>query len=105
MRSEFRNVFATEEGAALEWTTQGTSNGDSVAYDGVSILEIEGANRFVASWPTSTPAISPPSRGLITAEPLPAPAYVPTCIDDRDVAVRIFDSTDPRPCKPKEGLF
>ena len=37
MRSEFRNVFATEEGAALEWTTQGTSNGDSVAYDGVSI--------------------------------------------------------------------
>src|SRR5215213_8422019 len=25
MRSEFRNVFATEEGVALEWTTQGTS--------------------------------------------------------------------------------
>jgi ketosteroid isomerase-like protein len=23
MRSTFRNVFATEEGAALEWTTQG----------------------------------------------------------------------------------
>ena len=41
MRSEFRNVFATEESAALEWTTEGTSNGDSVAYDGVSILEIE----------------------------------------------------------------
>ena len=50
MRSEFRNVFATEEGAALEWTTQGTSNGDSVAYDGVSILEIEGGKvrRFMA---------------------------------------------------------
>jgi limonene-1,2-epoxide hydrolase len=50
MRSEFRNVFATEEGAALEWTTTGTSNGDSVSYDGVSILEIEGdkVHRFMA---------------------------------------------------------
>jgi hypothetical protein len=42
MRSELRNVFATEEGAALEWTTEGTSDGDSVSYAGVSILEIEG---------------------------------------------------------------
>jgi|SRR3712207_1527129 len=50
MRSEFRNVFATEEGAALEWTTKGTSNGDSVSYDGVSILEIEDGKvrRFMA---------------------------------------------------------
>jgi ketosteroid isomerase-like protein len=54
MRSEFRNVFATEEGAALEWTTQGTSNGDSLAYDGVSILEIEGGKvrRFMAYFDT-----------------------------------------------------
>ncbi len=54
MRSEFRNVFATEEGAALEWTTQGTSNGDSVSYDGVSILEIEGdkVRRFMAYFDT-----------------------------------------------------
>ena len=54
MRSEFRNVFATEEGAALEWTTQGTSNGDSIAYDGVSILEIEGGkvHRFMAYFDT-----------------------------------------------------
>ena len=54
MRSEFRNVFATEEGAALEWTTQGTSNGNSVAYDGVSILEIEGGKvrRFMAYFDT-----------------------------------------------------
>jgi ketosteroid isomerase-like protein len=54
MRSEFRNVFATEVGAALEWTTQGTSNGDSVAYDGVSILEIEGGKvrRFMAYFDT-----------------------------------------------------
>ena len=50
MRSEFRNVFATEEGAALEWTTEGTSNGDSVSYAGVSILEVEGGKvrRFMA---------------------------------------------------------
>jgi hypothetical protein len=50
MRSEFRNVFATEEGAALEWTTGGTSNGDSVSYEGVSILELEGGKvrRFMA---------------------------------------------------------
>jgi hypothetical protein len=54
MRSEFRNVFATEEGAALEWTTQGASNGDSIAYDGVSILEIEGGKvrRFMAYFDT-----------------------------------------------------
>ena len=50
MRSEFRNVFATEEGAALEWTTGGTSNGDSISYEGVSILELEGGKvrRFMA---------------------------------------------------------
>src|SRR5215208_6797678 len=54
MKSDFRNVFATEEGVALEWTTQGTSNGDSVAYDGVSILEIEGGkvHRFMAYFDT-----------------------------------------------------
>jgi len=50
MKSEFRNVIATEDGAALEWTTEGTSNGDRVSYDGVSILEIEGdkVRRFMA---------------------------------------------------------
>jgi len=54
MKSEFRNVFATEEGAALEWTTQGTSNGESVSYEGVSILEIEGdkVRRFTAYFDT-----------------------------------------------------
>src|SRR5215217_3727164 len=41
MKSTFRNVFATEDGAALKWTTEGTSNGDAVSYDGVSILKIE----------------------------------------------------------------
>ena len=41
MKSTFRNVFATEEGAALEWTTEGTSaGGQRLRYDGVSILEI-----------------------------------------------------------------
>ncbi len=50
MKSTFRNVFATEEGAALEWTTEGTSNGNTVSYEGVSILEIEGGKvrRFMA---------------------------------------------------------
>jgi steroid delta-isomerase-like uncharacterized protein len=50
MKSTFRNVFATEEGAALEWTTEGTSNGHTVSYAGVSILEIESGKvrRFMA---------------------------------------------------------
>ena len=54
MRSTFRNVFATEEGAALEWTTEGTSDGDSVSYAGVSILEVEGGKvrRFMAYFDT-----------------------------------------------------
>lgn len=54
MKSTFRNVFATEEGAALEWTTEGTSNGDTVSYDGVSILKIEGGKvrRFMAYFDT-----------------------------------------------------
>ena len=54
MRSTFRNVFATGEGAALEWTTEGTSNGEDVSYDGVSILEVEGGKvgRFMAYFDT-----------------------------------------------------
>jgi steroid delta-isomerase-like uncharacterized protein len=42
MKSEFRNVFADDaDRAALEWTTEGISNGNTVSYDGVSILKIE----------------------------------------------------------------
>jgi ketosteroid isomerase-like protein len=54
IKSTFRNVFATEEGAALEWTTEGTSDGDSLSYAGVSILEIEGdkVRRFMAYFDT-----------------------------------------------------
>jgi len=54
MRSTFRNVFATEGRAALEWTTEGTSNGDALSYDGASILEIEGGkvHRFMAYFDT-----------------------------------------------------
>jgi hypothetical protein len=50
MKSEFRNVIAAEDRAALEWTTHGTSNGNAVSYDGVSILELEGGKvrRFMA---------------------------------------------------------
>jgi limonene-1,2-epoxide hydrolase len=43
MKSEFRNIIATDDRAALEWTTTGTSaDGKPVAYDGVSILEVAG---------------------------------------------------------------
>ncbi len=51
MKSEFRNVFADEAGhAALEWTTEGTSDSDTVSYSGVSILQIKGGKvkRFMA---------------------------------------------------------
>ena len=41
MKSKFRNIFADDSGrAALEWTTEGISHGNTVSYDGVSILEI-----------------------------------------------------------------
>jgi ketosteroid isomerase-like protein len=54
MKSEFRNVIATEDRVALEWTTEGTSNRDLVSYDGVSILEIEDGKvrRFMAYFDT-----------------------------------------------------
>ncbi len=51
VRSTFRGVFATEDRAALEWTTEGTaSDGTPVRYDGVSILEMDGEKitRFCA---------------------------------------------------------
>lgn len=51
VRSTFRNVFATEGRAALEWTTEGTSSdGSPLRYDGVSILETDGEliTRFCA---------------------------------------------------------
>ncbi len=51
MRSTFRNVFATEDRAALEWTTEGTAaDGTPLRYDGISILETEGGRitRFCA---------------------------------------------------------
>ena len=42
-KSQFRNVIASDGGAALEWTTEGTSfNGSPLSYSGVTILEIEG---------------------------------------------------------------
>jgi len=56
MESTFRNVFADGEGrAALEWRTEGTSDGHSVSYAGVSILEMEGdkVRRFMAYFDSS----------------------------------------------------
>ena len=51
VRSTFRNVFASENRAALEWTTEGTANdGTPIKYDGVSIIETDGGEikRFCA---------------------------------------------------------
>src|ERR1043165_7518197 len=43
VRSTFRNVFAGEGHAVLEWTTEGTANdGTPIRYDGVSLLETDG---------------------------------------------------------------
>ncbi len=43
VKSTFRNEIITENRAALEWTTTGTSaEGNEFEYDGVSILEIDG---------------------------------------------------------------
>ena len=82
MKSEFRNAFADEEGhAALEWTTQGTSNGDSVSYAGVSILEIEGGKvrRFMAD--VDTRALTPQvvdcwRRGSCSSRSVAVPRFV-----------------------------
>ena len=57
MKSEFHNVFADDSGhAALEWTTEGTEDGDTISYGGVSILEIEGTKvkRFMAYFDSRT---------------------------------------------------
>lgn len=51
VRSTFRNVFAADGRAALEWTTEGTANdGTPLRYDGVSIIETDGekVTRFCA---------------------------------------------------------
>jgi limonene-1,2-epoxide hydrolase len=43
VKSTFRNVFATADRAALEWTTEGTSSdGAPIRYEGVSIIESDG---------------------------------------------------------------
>ncbi|MCA1625784.1 MAG: nuclear transport factor 2 family protein [Acidobacteria bacterium] len=51
VKSTFRNEIITENRAALEWTTTGTSSeGNQFEYEGVSILEIDGERitRFFA---------------------------------------------------------
>lgn len=55
MESSFRNVFATDGRAALEWTTEATEEGKTISYEGVSILEIEGdeVKRFMAYFDAS----------------------------------------------------
>jgi ketosteroid isomerase-like protein len=51
VKSTFRNEIITENRAALEWKTTGTSSdGNEFEYEGVSILEIDGERitRFFA---------------------------------------------------------
>lgn len=51
VRSEFRAVIASDDGAALEWTRRGTApDGTAVEYPGVSVLEIRdgSVSRFMA---------------------------------------------------------
>ena len=43
VKSDFRNVIATGNLAALEWVSEGsTADGHPFSYEGVSILEIDG---------------------------------------------------------------
>lgn len=56
VKSTFKNVFATADRAALEWTTEGTSvDGSPIKYEGVSILETNGETitRFCAYFDAS----------------------------------------------------
>lgn len=55
MKSSFRNVFASDGRAALEWTTEATEEDKTISYEGVSILEIEGdkVKRFMAYFDAS----------------------------------------------------
>jgi hypothetical protein len=48
VKSEFRNKIYSENAAALEWTTTGTSaDGSEIEYEGVSILETDGGGERV----------------------------------------------------------
>jgi ketosteroid isomerase-like protein len=43
IRSEFRTVVSGDDAAALEWVSTGTlSEGDSITYEGVTLLHFEG---------------------------------------------------------------
>ncbi len=56
VKSEFRNIIATDDRVALEWTTTGANpEGKPIDYDGVSILEIE-QDKIVRFWAYFDPA-------------------------------------------------
>ena len=64
MKSEFRNIIATDDKAALEWTTNAISNGDSVEYDGVSILDDRGQQGQAFDGLLRSPRADRADRGL-----------------------------------------
>jgi ketosteroid isomerase-like protein len=90
MKSSFRNVFATEKGAALEWTTEGTSDGDRVSYDGVSMTPATSPFR---SWIDGDTVAAHPVEPANTssAEPLSSRCWSPTCIDNENSESHVFD--------------
>lgn len=50
VKSEFRNIIATDDRVVLEWSTTGANpEGKPIDYDGVSILEIE-EDKIVRFW-------------------------------------------------------
>lgn len=56
VESEFRNIIATEDRIALEWTTTGANaEGKRIDYDGVSILEVAD-DKIVRFWAYFDPA-------------------------------------------------
>lgn len=56
VKSEFRNIIATDDRVVLEWSTTGANpEGKPIDYDGVSILEIE-QDKIVRFWAYFDPA-------------------------------------------------
>jgi len=78
VRSEFRHVVVGEGVVALEWTTTGTGpdDGSAIAYDGVSMLELDegGITRFRAFFDSANLGRQMVEDGKVTAATTPAGA-------------------------------
>jgi len=77
VRSKFRHVVVGDGVAALEWTTTGTApDGSAIAYDGVSMLEVDddGITRFRAFFDPVNLGRQMVEDGKVTAATTPAGA-------------------------------